>query len=113
MRWGDKKGGYGEHYFDYNHGEKKGHDKGWGHKAHHGWQPTHHVSQHHGHHHHSHHHDHGSFSENIPAVVEPQSQLQHRRSTQSQSQPRSQTQNPAQRRSTRRNSFNVPSWQHY
>ena len=35
VKWGDKYGGYGEHYWDYNHADKS-YDHGHGHGGHHG-----------------------------------------------------------------------------
>ncbi|CAL8108553.1 unnamed protein product [Orchesella dallaii] len=50
VRWGDKKGGYGESYYDYQHAPKKG----WGHQTH-------------GKHH-------AAYSENVPTVLRPGNQ---------------------------------------
>ena len=55
MKWADTKEGYGEHYFEYNHGpqHKKHHDDGYKHDSHHGFddhKEHHGFSDHKGHH---------------------------------------------------------------
>ena len=37
VRWGDKKGGYGEHYWEYNHGPSYKHHDGYGKDHGHGY----------------------------------------------------------------------------